>query len=300
LLYANRWAYTWSAILSGLGVGLFIDEVGKFITQNNDYFFPAAAPIIYAFFLLTVLLYQKINKEPELDVRGSLYTVIEILQEVLDHSLEPSEYDEMKEKLHFIMEKAINPRFKSLAKEIHDFVESDALQTIVEEQNLFDKLITRWTRFEEKNLTKNRVKVVLIMSLILLGVPSSVRLLDFSLSARDTVSRENFLKTITQELPGNLSNKVMWVFIFIVMDGIVGFLLSLGGIQILFGQKYWGMEIASLGLVIKLVAVNLVLFYIKQFETILSAGYQFIVLQGIYFFQRKYLKNNKIIAKENS
>ena len=131
LLYANRWAYTWSAILSGLGVGLFIDEVGKFITQNNDYFFPAAAPIIYAFFLLTVLLYQRINKEHEFDVRGSLYTVIEVLQEVLDHSLEPSEHDEMKERLHFIMEKAINPHFKSMAKEIHDFVESDALQTTI-------------------------------------------------------------------------------------------------------------------------------------------------------------------------
>jgi len=49
LLYANRWAYTWGAILSGVGVGLFIDEVGKFITQSNDYFFRAAAPIIYAF-----------------------------------------------------------------------------------------------------------------------------------------------------------------------------------------------------------------------------------------------------------
>jgi hypothetical protein len=89
LIYANRWVYTWSAILSGLGVGLFIDEVGKFITQTNDYFFPAAAPIIYAFFLLTVLIYQRINKQPDLDVRSSLYSVVEILQEVLDHSLYP-------------------------------------------------------------------------------------------------------------------------------------------------------------------------------------------------------------------
>ena len=86
LLYANRWTYTWGAILSGIGVGLFIDEMGKFITQSNDYFFPAAAPIIYAVFLLTVLLYVRIKKEPQLDIRGEMYTVLEILQEVIDHS----------------------------------------------------------------------------------------------------------------------------------------------------------------------------------------------------------------------
>ncbi len=38
LVLTNRWAYSLSAILAGVGVGLFIDEVGKFITQSNDYF----------------------------------------------------------------------------------------------------------------------------------------------------------------------------------------------------------------------------------------------------------------------
>ena len=37
LIVANRWAFSLSAVLSGVGVGLFIDEVGKFITQKNDW-----------------------------------------------------------------------------------------------------------------------------------------------------------------------------------------------------------------------------------------------------------------------
>jgi len=57
LALANRWALQISALLGGIGTGLFIDEVGKFITQTNDYFFAPALSLIYAFVLLNVLVY---------------------------------------------------------------------------------------------------------------------------------------------------------------------------------------------------------------------------------------------------
>src|SRR5215471_9422571 len=46
LVFANRWAYLLGAALAGVGVGLFIDEVGKFMTRTNNYFYPLAAPIV--------------------------------------------------------------------------------------------------------------------------------------------------------------------------------------------------------------------------------------------------------------
>lgn len=292
LLYANRWAYTWTAILSGVGVGLFIDEVGKFITQTNDYFFPAAAPIIYAFFLLTVLLYQRTLSEPERDIRSSLYTVIEILQEVLDHDLEPTEREEMRTRLNYIIDKAKNPHFKSLATELNHFVESDALETVEGQPNAFDKIIKKWEWFDETYITENRVTWCIIISLVLLGVPSFLQLIDFGKVAFNTIPREAYLQGIADELPNITSNGPMWAFIIIMLDGFLGFLLSLGGALIVFGRKNWGTETASLALVTKLVAINLVMFYIHQFATIITAGYQFIVLQAIYFYQRKYIKKN--------
>ena len=53
LAWANRWAIQASALLGGIGTGLFIDEVGKFITQASDYFFPPSLSIIYGFFLVS-------------------------------------------------------------------------------------------------------------------------------------------------------------------------------------------------------------------------------------------------------
>jgi len=77
LIFANRWVYKVSALLAGVGVGLFIDEVGKFITQSNNYFYPAAAPIIYAFFLLTVLLYLQVRRSLSRDARVELYYALD-------------------------------------------------------------------------------------------------------------------------------------------------------------------------------------------------------------------------------
>ena len=60
LIYASPGMRNVSAVLTGVGIGLFIDEVGKFITTDNNYFYQPAAPIIYLFFLLVALIYERV------------------------------------------------------------------------------------------------------------------------------------------------------------------------------------------------------------------------------------------------
>ncbi|MEZ0113628.1 hypothetical protein ABH920_007661 [Catenulispora sp. EB89] len=63
LVWAGDRARVWTALLGGVGIGLFVDEVGKYLTTTNDYFYRPAAAIIYLVFAALLVLAALLGRD---------------------------------------------------------------------------------------------------------------------------------------------------------------------------------------------------------------------------------------------
>jgi hypothetical protein len=70
-----------AAVLGGIGFGAFIDELGKFITRDNDYFFQPAAALIYVTFILIFFAIRAISRRRPLSGQECLANVFDIAKQ---------------------------------------------------------------------------------------------------------------------------------------------------------------------------------------------------------------------------
>jgi len=80
-----------AAVLGGIGFGFFVDELGKFITSDNDYFFKPAAGVIYVVFVLLFFLTRWLRRRGALTPQEALVNAAELVREAALHDLDARE-----------------------------------------------------------------------------------------------------------------------------------------------------------------------------------------------------------------
>src|SRR5581483_928923 len=83
LAYLGKWMQHFAAILAGIGFGTFIDELGKFITSDNNYFFQPTIALIYATFILLFVVFRRIEQRQQLSPTEHLANAVELLKEAV-------------------------------------------------------------------------------------------------------------------------------------------------------------------------------------------------------------------------
>ena len=294
LIYANRWILDVSAFLSGVGVGLFIDEVGKFITAQNDYFFPAAAPIIYAFFLLTLLIYSLLRREKKPDQRRNIYLALERLEDVVDHDLSPREKDEIMALLKEIPGMPLNIELSSLSKSLARYLRSHQLHLVAEKPNWWQRLEDRWTSFETQTFNRARHRFYLVTGLFLWGCWTVAHaLLSWQLSLHQVPLPGLAAELINNRLPLSSSGFGL-AELRIVLEVAAGAMLLLSFLLFLFRQEKRAVHLAATALMFSISVVYLFVFYFEQFSSIFYAFLQFILLLVLLRYQVRFIRDQRI------
>lgn len=288
LMWANHWVLWAAAVAGGIGVGLFIDEVGKFITQDNDYFFPLAFPIIYAFFLACVWLYVRVRRARARDTRTLLYHALEDMKQVLDHDLDPFEHRILTAELNQVLARSRNPNEQKLAKALLDFVRAEEV-LLAREPNRIERAWS-WVKFIAAQWPSRRVfRWLLVIGFAWAGITSV-----FEVTALWAFFAGWFQNA---ELPAfviqsgkeqyELNNPIL-ILIHTLAILFTGALCMVTAFLLFLRRERLGLRIGSLTMILSLTVVTLLTFYFSQLYAIGDALSQLALLLGAAIYRWRF------------
>jgi hypothetical protein len=275
IVLSGRRVYRLAAVLGGIGIGLFIDEVGKFITTQNDYFYPAAAPLIYATFLIVVLVYLRVRRQMRPDPRSLLLTSLQLLEESVDSDLQDDERDALSYRLGVAAVQAPLEEQRRLAAALLAFVQSQELDVAPDEVSRLQPLFDWWHAHRDDWVGGRGARALLLVALFISGV-------------RALVDLGAALSQIGRVDPATSTRLFSLDMLHLLVEAVSGALLLAGSsLMALTGRDRLGSTLAEFGLLVSLALADLASFYLRQFATIEIAVLHGLLLFGVVAFRRQ-------------
>lgn len=189
LSFLGRRTQRLAALLGGIGFGVFIDEIGKFITSDNNYFFRPSVGIIYAIFSALYLTFNFLARGQRLTSREYQLNALVQLEEAILHDMDPLE----KRRAHALLARA--SQRSAITVQLEHFLSS--VELVPENKPV---LLRRWlnyldrqyVRFWHARGTRPLVRVFFIIEAALFVLVI-------------VVNNYNNLDDITQAFSGNLT-----------------------------------------------------------------------------------------------
>jgi hypothetical protein len=275
--------YIGASILSGAGFGLFIDEVGKFITSDYNYFFLAAAPIVYIIFLVTLLVYLRLRRPLPHDTLNELDQSLELLEKDILQPLGAAEWAELDAHLASVAGDDPAERTTRLGRVLLDYVRSESHSEFAR------RGLTGWQRAIERLnrwLKEDRLRGLLVAGLVLLAL----------IILKDPVSTATWMPHgLSQFLQGlrfgpevsPLSAPGLSTLRMVLEVAIGALSLAAAGL-LAFKRVNAGVALGYLSLLAALLTLDILVFYFEQFSAILGVAYQFLLLLGLLAYRRRF------------
>ncbi|MDQ6794862.1 MAG: hypothetical protein M3067_08620 [Chloroflexota bacterium] len=118
IAFLDRSVHHLAAVIAGLGFGTFIDEIGKFVTADNDYFFRPAVALIYVLFVGAFLVARTLIGQRRLSEDEAYSNALVLLADTPGGPMEPGDRVRINRLLELADPKAASARLvkRSLAE----------------------------------------------------------------------------------------------------------------------------------------------------------------------------------------
>ena len=83
LLFLSPTTRLVAALVGGAGFGAFIDELGKFVTSDNNYFFQPTAAIVYVLFVVLFFVVRQVRLASALTPAENLVNAVELTEKLV-------------------------------------------------------------------------------------------------------------------------------------------------------------------------------------------------------------------------
>ena len=290
LIFVNNWVLTLSAILNGVGAGLFVDEIGKFITRTNDYFYPPAAPLVYSFLLLGVLLFFLVRRTRQHDPRAELFRAFEEMQDLVDGNLEDGAQQRLAARLATVSS-AHEPALAQLGKTLGEYLQHVGGDGTRAEPGWLHRLDLRVQRWGQRiGRRTHRILILLMLFGGSLSAMVNVLLLIVFATLPTVLDTEFFSLLVTDNELRSIAD-VPWLVARVVLEAMTGMLTVVALIMLLLRREVTGIQVAIFAVVLSLTTVMLLTFYLDQFGAMYGALLQFFSLIVLITYRRWYLEN---------
>lgn len=108
LFFLSKRAMYLASLLGGLGFGTFIDEIGKFVTQDNDYFYEPSVALMYIIFILIFIVVNAIETRWH---RTKEEYIVNALNELKEIPIEDLDEFERKRALSYLKKSGVHNDF---------------------------------------------------------------------------------------------------------------------------------------------------------------------------------------------
>jgi hypothetical protein len=257
--FLSRTAFFIAAIIGGIGFGAFIDELGKFITSDNNYFFEPTIALIYMTFVVLYLSTKFIGRYRAVSKTEYLVNAIEILKEAAINDLDAEE----KSKALEYLKKAdqtdpITLSFESVLKKLE--------QIKVQNPSIFSKIRENvrqvyWGLVKEAWFIKFVIIIFILQAFASLGHNINI----INLYLNNDISRVEF-PTLAES-------------IFSIASAVIIFL----GIIRIYFSRYWAYRMFQYAILVSIFLTQFFTFYREQFLALLGVLFNLIILGVIQY-----------------